>query len=277
MFFSEEDIMNYKLSGQIISEKRRELGLTQKELAASLHISNKTVSKWECGEGFPDISLVLPLCDALGISVESLISGSDVSCGNAEDERVSDTISALLREQTAQEKKEKRAVGVKIILTAVFSVLLVLSFTAEFVYPISNTLRYYGLQKYPEYEDYVIAGKMRQKELAGLIDYYILSVDPSSAGLFEESGYMWWQDSDYLISVSGSGAELLYDVIDLCDGIEYRLRKAPSAKDFSEASAYLLTDTQAEFKAYDFCRMSKASGVSVYKNFWTFLEIRFFQ
>ena len=46
--------------GAFMQKMRREKGMTQKELADILHISDKTISKWERGNGFPEISLLLP-------------------------------------------------------------------------------------------------------------------------------------------------------------------------------------------------------------------------
>ena len=60
-----------------------ELGLTQKELAEKLNISDRTVSKWERGAGFPDISLVEPLADALGLSVLELLHGEESPRGSS--------------------------------------------------------------------------------------------------------------------------------------------------------------------------------------------------
>ena len=67
--------MDQKQTGKFIAEMRRERGLTQKELADRLCISDKTVSKWECGGGFPEVSLILPLCDELGVTANELLSG----------------------------------------------------------------------------------------------------------------------------------------------------------------------------------------------------------
>jgi len=62
-------------TGRFIAQRRRALGLTQRELAEQLDVSDKTVSKWECGNGMPEVSLMLPLCKTLGISVNELLSG----------------------------------------------------------------------------------------------------------------------------------------------------------------------------------------------------------
>ena len=67
--------MDIEKIGKFIAERRRALGLTQRELAERLSVSDKTVSKWECGNGLPDASLMLPLCGLLSISVNELLSG----------------------------------------------------------------------------------------------------------------------------------------------------------------------------------------------------------
>lgn len=65
--------------GKFIAESRKSRNMTQKQLADVLLISDKTVSKWECGKGLPEVSLMLPLCDALGITVNELLSGAKIS------------------------------------------------------------------------------------------------------------------------------------------------------------------------------------------------------
>ena len=67
--------MNIEKSGKLICEERKKLGLTQKELAEIIGVTDKAVSKWENGRGFPDISLLDPLSKALNISVTELIHG----------------------------------------------------------------------------------------------------------------------------------------------------------------------------------------------------------
>lgn len=65
--------------GKFIAESRKSRNLTQRQLADTLSISDKTISKWECGKGLPEVSLMLPLCAALDITVNDLLSGEKVS------------------------------------------------------------------------------------------------------------------------------------------------------------------------------------------------------
>jgi transcriptional regulator with XRE-family HTH domain len=61
--------------GRFIADERKARKYTQRELADKLAISDKTISKWERGNGFPEVSLLLPLCNELGITVNELLAG----------------------------------------------------------------------------------------------------------------------------------------------------------------------------------------------------------
>ena len=67
--------MDLKRTGEFIKERRKAKNLTQADLAEKIYVSEKTISKWECGNGFPDTSLILPLCQALDINANELLSG----------------------------------------------------------------------------------------------------------------------------------------------------------------------------------------------------------
>lgn len=70
--------MNQYVTGAIIRELREKRQLTQADLAGALMVSDKTVSKWETGRGYPDITLLEPIAGAFGISVTELLSGNAV-------------------------------------------------------------------------------------------------------------------------------------------------------------------------------------------------------
>ncbi len=70
--------MDKYVTGAVIRRLREKKNLTQEELAQKVFVSSKTVSKWETGLGFPDITLLEPLAAALGISVIELLSGEDI-------------------------------------------------------------------------------------------------------------------------------------------------------------------------------------------------------
>ena len=74
--------MNQYITGSIIRELREKRRMTQAELAERLFVSDKTISKWENGKGYPDISLLEPLAAAFGVSVTEILCGRAVSNGN---------------------------------------------------------------------------------------------------------------------------------------------------------------------------------------------------
>ena len=65
------------VSNKIIQARER-LGLTQQQLAEKLCVTNKAVSKWECGVTLPDISLLVPLCRVLGLTVQELLEANGI-------------------------------------------------------------------------------------------------------------------------------------------------------------------------------------------------------
>lgn len=74
--------MNSYVTGSVIRSLRELKGITQQQLAESVGVSSKAVSKWETAKGLPDITLIEPLAKALGVSVAELISGERVVNGN---------------------------------------------------------------------------------------------------------------------------------------------------------------------------------------------------
>lgn len=75
--------MNTYITGATVKRLREAKGLTQLQLADEIGVTAKAVSKWETGKGLPDISLIEPLSQALGVSVMELMSGETVTNRNA--------------------------------------------------------------------------------------------------------------------------------------------------------------------------------------------------
>ena len=74
--------MNQIKIGKFIAECRKQQNLTQAQLAEKLNITDRAVSKWECGKSMPDVSVMLQLCDVLEINVNELLSGEKTSMEN---------------------------------------------------------------------------------------------------------------------------------------------------------------------------------------------------
>lgn len=90
--------------GKFIATERKQKGYTQRQLANKLGISDKTISKWETGNGFPEISLLLPLCEYLEITVNELLSGQRLS-ENEYKQKAEENMVNMINE--AQENKKK--------------------------------------------------------------------------------------------------------------------------------------------------------------------------
>lgn len=71
--------MDNTKTGRFIAECRKELGYNQKYLAEKLNITDKAVSKWETGRSSPDVSMLIPLADVLGVSVTEILNGEKIS------------------------------------------------------------------------------------------------------------------------------------------------------------------------------------------------------
>ncbi|MDY5985413.1 helix-turn-helix domain-containing protein [Sporofaciens sp. SGI.106] len=100
--------------GKFIADERKRKGYTQKQLSEKLEISDKTISKWERGNGFPEVSLLLPLCNELEITVNELLSGERVSEEDYQ-KKAEENMVNLVKE--AQENRKK------IILSAMVALL----------------------------------------------------------------------------------------------------------------------------------------------------------
>ncbi len=70
--------MNQEKIGKFILELRREKNMTQQELADKIGVTDRAISKWENGRGMPDLSLMIPLCKELDITINELISGEKI-------------------------------------------------------------------------------------------------------------------------------------------------------------------------------------------------------
>lgn len=127
--------MDHQKTGTLIAARRNELGLTQKELAKQLNISDRTISKWERGAGFPDISLLEPLADALGLTLLELFRGERTPEPEPEPEKekmVRETLRVLHPAIRARLKKARfPLIVLSVLLLAAVAALLILIFRPE--------------------------------------------------------------------------------------------------------------------------------------------------
>lgn len=92
--------------GKYIAEKRKALGLTQKQLAEKLNMSDKSVSKWERDICLPDVSIYMELCSILRISINEFLAGEDIGTENVIEKSDSNLIQ-ITKESKKKQKKFK--------------------------------------------------------------------------------------------------------------------------------------------------------------------------
>ena len=116
--------------GRFIAACRKTQGLTQMQLAEKLNITDRAVSKWETGKAMPDSSLMLELCQTLGITVTDLLSGEVVTMDNYNKE-LENTLLDMIRQK---QEADKRLLSLEIVVGVMLVVLmLALCAVASFV------------------------------------------------------------------------------------------------------------------------------------------------
>uniref|UniRef100_UPI0040570BCF helix-turn-helix domain-containing protein n=1 Tax=Acetatifactor sp. TaxID=1872090 RepID=UPI0040570BCF len=113
--------MNQKKIGHFLSELRKEQEMTQQQLADAIGVSNKTISKWECGNGMPELSSIMPLCQTLHINVNELLSGERLP-ENDYSMKAEENMMNLIQETELTKKKHGNSLS--IIIVTIIAVLL---------------------------------------------------------------------------------------------------------------------------------------------------------
>ena len=123
--------------GKYIAGKRKALGMTQKQLAEKLNMSDKSVSKWERGICLPDVSVYMELCKILGISINEFLAGEDIDAENVE-KKSEDNIIQVAKDS---KKKQKNLKSILAVVTT-FTVIMVLVLGAVFVHKMMEPKNY---------------------------------------------------------------------------------------------------------------------------------------
>lgn len=108
--------MDSKKFGNFIATLRKEKGWTQAELAEKLRVTDKAVSRWERGLGFPDINTVKPLADALGVSIIELMQSERELEEEVEQEKSAEIIEEVISLAIYQREVEKRNLAISVIV-----------------------------------------------------------------------------------------------------------------------------------------------------------------
>ncbi len=108
--------MDAARTGRYIADKRRALGLTQRQLAEKLGMSDKSVSKWERGICMPDASVYMELCSILGISINEFFAGEDICPENLQ-QKSEDNLIQVSRENTHRQRKLKSVIAALVVIS----------------------------------------------------------------------------------------------------------------------------------------------------------------
>lgn len=122
--------------GKFIAECRKKNGLTQMQLAEKLNITDRAISKWENGKSLPDSSIMLELCEVLGITVNDLLSGEVITMN---DNKNSEKL--LLEMVKEKEKSDERLLTIEIVIGTISAVLSLALVLVSAYAPMTNWLR----------------------------------------------------------------------------------------------------------------------------------------
>ena len=123
--------------GKFIADCRKKKGMTQMQLAERMNVTDRAVSKWENGRSMPDSSIMLELCDVLGISVNDLLHGEVIQM----EEYNKKTEELLLEAVRQKEESDRRMLAFEIVI-GVLSVVILLGFNLIAAYlPMDTWLR----------------------------------------------------------------------------------------------------------------------------------------
>ena len=118
--------MDKERTGQLITELRKEKGLTQKQLADALNVTDKAVSKWERGLSFPDVSMLEPLSELLGVSIMEILAGErQPKDGTRTREEAQELINASVELSDKEIRHKKERSRLIIIILIVLAMLLI--------------------------------------------------------------------------------------------------------------------------------------------------------
>ncbi len=119
--------MTSKECGNFIAELRKENKLTQKDLAAKINVSDKAVSRWETGKGYPDVTSLVSLSEYFGVSVNELLAGKRLSIENIKETADENLISVF--EQVQKNKKHQNfqvAIYTSVLIVVLLPVLIII-------------------------------------------------------------------------------------------------------------------------------------------------------
>ena len=113
--------------GTFIAELRSERGMTQKELSEALNVSDKAISRWETGKGFPDVSSLMALSEFFSVSVNELLSGKRIDIESLSTTADKNVLEVIRKNERINKKQKKQvAIYTLLLIIAISPVLIIL-------------------------------------------------------------------------------------------------------------------------------------------------------
>lgn len=109
--------MDAKTFGAFIAECRKRENMTQTDLAVKINVTDKAVSRWERGIGFPDINTIEPLASALGISILELMKSERIMAGGLSKEESMNIVTDTLNIAKSQQEHQQKIAVMRVLLT----------------------------------------------------------------------------------------------------------------------------------------------------------------
>lgn len=123
--------------GRFIAERRKAVGLTQMQLSEQLGVTDRAVSKWECGKAMPDSSIMLSLCEILKITVNDLLSGEIVTMENYNKEMENKLIEGIKK----QEQSDRLLLVFEVVIGVLSTLILLIPIIFAAYLPIEDWQR----------------------------------------------------------------------------------------------------------------------------------------
>lgn len=200
--------MDQKKIGKFISEKRKEKKLTQEKLAEKLGVTDRAVSNWETGKSMPDLSLFVPLCEILEITINDLMSGEIV-----DDKEYINTLEQNIVSMVSNiEKKEKIKRKQRLILLSLFGLLLFIGYLFYVYYELN--VKYDSRVMKCNFEDEQLVYRVNGVSVFNT-EHIVKDVDGKSVYFFRNTINLYnkrhsnWEYSQSMAKLL-DGAEIIY-------------------------------------------------------------------
>ena len=195
--------MNQEKIGRFISILRKEKNMTQEELAEKIGVTDRAISKWENGRGMPDLSLMQPLCEELGITINELLSGEKIKRENYQqklEENIVNKIDYTRKKIDGANKKFK-----VLSLVMLFIVILITLFCIDVSRMRNNKPIFFSTWGYK----YAPAIDLHEEEIEiAITDYLINKIDSEPKHYNDEKGFVSFRT--YLIEENNKKLHNIY-------------------------------------------------------------------